>query len=685
MVKSLNEPVLKLSKFGVLTETELGLISQIASYFEYLKTITFVEPVKSWIFSINTPEQIIALKPLFDKNQKLKSDSDEDLAKLDYQISIVKSEISAQISRFLHTQKLQPYLVDRQIHFVNDEECLLVRPGFNAVLRGQIVSRSASGFFYVVPQSIIALKEKFNDFINERTNVIWKICKKLSEPLQKTVGFLKYIDRQFDKFDHYQARIEFAKQKDFVFIKPTEKKEFELIEFCHPSLEKPKPISLSLDKQITLVTGVNAGGKTMLLKSILSAALMAKYLLPMRANVKSKVGSFGYIDAIVNDPQDVKLDISTFAGRSSEVAALFNKKDSLVGIDEIELGTDSDEASALFSVALFELAKRGHFIIATTHHKRLAALMADSSNVKLVAALYDEEAQKPKFEFLTGTIGKSYAFETAKRYGVPSYVIQKAKEAYGEDQIKLNELIEQSVSLQASMKQKIDDISKLENSLLRTKDELEIKAVEQAEQFTALKTKLESSYEAAIKEARDAAKKTSMEEVHKGMNIANAEVVKARVLHMEKRQESLELKVGLYIKWRNRKYQILFLDEKYAVLDDDGKRLKTLREQLEKESLKIDFKQALPKETKITLAKPNVCSPSLDLHGYYVEEAIETLDKYLSDALLTGFNEVQIMHGMGSGRLAGAVKSFLATHPLVKRFEDASLTSGGSGASIVWL
>jgi len=153
----------------------------------------------------------------------------------------------------------------------------------------------------------------------------------------------------------------------------------------------------------------------MLLKSIISATLLAKYLLPMRIDAnRSTIGSFKEFDAIIEDPQSVKNDISTFAGRMVHFAKLFTKKSIIIGIDEI---------------------------VITTHHKRLAMLLAKNPEVELVAALYDEAAQRPKFEFLKGTIGKSYAFETAARYGISQNLVAQAKKIYGEDKENLNEII----------------------------------------------------------------------------------------------------------------------------------------------------------------------------------------------------------------------------------------------------
>jgi len=165
--------------------------------------------------------------------------------------------------------------------------------------------------------------------------------------------FLSFVNREFDRFDNYQARVFFARAKDYEFVLPQKSSKVILSDFAHPALHDPTPISLSFDKRILLITGVNAGGKTMLLKSILSAVYLSKYLLPFRCNVsKTHIGHFDTIDAVIDDPQSVKNDISTFAGRMVEFARLFDKKNAIIGIDEIELGTDSDEAASLFRVLL---------------------------------------------------------------------------------------------------------------------------------------------------------------------------------------------------------------------------------------------------------------------------------------------------------------------------------------------
>jgi DNA mismatch repair protein MutS2 len=194
--------------------------------------------------------------------------------------------------------------------------------------------------------------------------------------LNKNYKFLKFINKEFDRIDHYIARINFAKNGDKVFIIPKKNTQEKLVDFSHPALSDAKPISVNFSKSVIMITGVNAGGKTMMLKSILSAILLSKHLIPYKASKETTIAHHKDILAVLDDPQSVKNDISTFAGRMVEFSKLFTKTDAIVGVDEIELGTDSDEAASLFKVIIEQLIKKNIKIIITTHHKRLAALLA---------------------------------------------------------------------------------------------------------------------------------------------------------------------------------------------------------------------------------------------------------------------------------------------------------------------
>lgn len=680
-IDKLDNALLHIQKQGILKTYEIYEFIKIINYFNYLKRFTFEGKLGEWIDKIIIPNEITNITNYFDEKSNLKSGINKDFDAIKDAIYRNKQEIKQNLYKTINSSKIRSYLVDSQVHYINGEECILVRGGFNHVIKATVLNRSNSGFFYVLPHSISTLKQKQSDLVNKQEEIVLKICKEVSSLFEKNLLFLKFINKEFDRFDHYQARIYFAKIGDKSFILPNKKGKNRLVDFRHPALHDAKPISIDFSKSVVMITGVNAGGKTMMLKSILSAVLLSKYLLPYNCHSSSEIGTFKEINAVLDDPQSVKNDISTFAGRMLEFSKLFSSKNTIVGVDEIELGTDSDEAASLFKVIIEELIQKDIKIIITTHHKRLASLMAANENVELIAALYDEENQRPTYDFLQGTIGKSYAFETASRYGIPHTVIKKAKVVYGEDKDRLNELIERSSALEIEYKQKIkkleleqEKFERLNRNLKETKESLDEHIYEE-------KSKLHKEYKDARDEAKKAIKAKISKEGHQHLNISHE---KAKSIKTQKVQEVVELKVGDRVKYRSSKGEILSIKGKKAFIENDmGMKMQVLLADLQRSGNPPKIKTK-PKTT-VNVQKPDSGHVKLDLHGQRADEAIENLDKFLSDGLIAGFDEVLVYHGIGTGKLSYAVKKFLDKHPKVKSYCDAHPSQGGFGAKIIKL
>ncbi len=669
-----------LSKRGILSFEQIFEIVKIVRYFRTFKNRALEGIIGEWMDKFVIDEKFTEIEKYFTHDGRFEETLDRNLFGLSQRIKEHKNTMSTALKRMMSNAKLTGYLVDTQVHFINNEECLLVRGGFNHVLKGAVISRSSGGFFYVSPDTILKTKEQIRYIEQERETIFYAYAKEFSLKLMELQPFIAFIDKEFTKFDNYQARVLFAKSKNYQIVKSKNDAKIILNGFFHPALHKAKPIFVDFTKNILMITGVNAGGKTMLLKSILAAAFMAKYIIPMRLNEnKSHIGSFKNILAIIDDPQNVKNDISTFAGRMQQFSKIFQHKSALVGVDEIELGTDSDEAAALFKVILDELVLQGQKIVVTTHHKRLAALMADREDVELMAAIYDEEARMPTYEFMQGIIGKSYAFETASRYGISNKIVNEAKNVYGDNSEKLNLLIERGSQLERELKQKhskvdekLEELAKKEHSLKEEREEV----------FTQLQTQkeaLKKSYETAISEAKLAARAGDTTAIHRAMNKANRELPKEEQIKQQPRL--VEFQVGDEVKYHSKKGVILSMtDKKDAMIEVEGMRLRVATHQLKatkilKQKSKTDLKVNVEKKAGLTC----------DLHGMRAEEAEEALDKFLSDALLNGWDEVLIYHGIGTGKLSYAVKNFLKAHPRVKKFEDAPQHMGGFGAKIVTL
>ena len=675
---SLDTIFVHLKKQGVLTFEQIFEIVKIVRYIRYFKNLKLEGILLEWMEKIVIDERFDEIDCYFDAKGNFVEELDEELHRYSAIIKEHKNSIAESLKRLMHSSKVAPYLIDTQVHYINNEECLLVRGGFNHVLKGAVVGRSSSGGFYVVPDAIHKTKEKIRSIDQEREAILYRYAKEFSNKLAGMLPFLKFIDHEFEKLDNYQARVKFAQSGDLSIVKAQKDDKIVLKNFIHPALSHPKPINVDFSKNVLMITGVNAGGKTMLLKSILASAFMAKYIIPMKIDAnKSHIGSFKKIEAIIDDPQNVKNDISTFAGRMKQFSEIFKLTNALIGVDEIELGTDSDEAAALFKVILDNLIKKHQKIVITTHHKRLASLMADRDDVELMAAIYDEKARVPTYEFMQGIIGKSYAFETALRYGIGVDVVNEARKVYGDNSEKLNLLIERGSELERELKKKHQEVDRKLEALKRQEELLKEERFNLQKQLEQQQAKLHKEFSEAIEEAKRAAKGENPKEIHRAMNKAHKKLPKKE---KKQSQKAYEFKVRDGVKYHNSTGVIIDLKGDNATIEVNGLKVRVKTKHLRP----AQVVKAKPKaNVKVNVEKKS--GLKCDLHGMRSEEAIEVLDKFLSDALLDGWDEVIVYHGIGTGKLAYAVKEYLKRHPKVKSFEDAPANMGGYGAKVVHL
>lgn len=680
-IANLDDALMRVSKQAVLHISEIYEFSKIIEYFNYLKSQNFGDKMRGYLDKIEIPSSIDKICDYFDENGEFKESIDERLISINEAYKNKKKQIDESLKKLIYTKHLSPYLVDTQIHYINSNEALLVRGGFNHALKGTVIARSSGGYFYVLPDIVSKLKSEQSDLMDKKEEILFEHAKIISSIFHKNLPFLKFINSAFDYIDSLIARVSFAKSRDYNFVLANSSKDIILSEFAHPALKNPKRISVDFRGKILLITGVNAGGKSMLLKSILSATLLAKYLLPMSINsAKSSIGSFKEFEAIIEDPQNSKNDISTFAGRMLGFSKILGKKQILIGVDEIELGTDFEEAASLYSVLLTSMMSSDIKIVITTHHKRLAMLLAKNSEVELIAALYDEQNSRPKYEFLKGIIGKSYAFETASRYGIPANLVASAKSAYGDDKENLNEMISKALNLELELKLKLKSTEEKELKLDELLKDLKEAKIRADETLRARLSSLETEFYKAINEAKRGINLKDTKEKQRSLNNANSiakSIQKPTVL-----SEPIELKVGDRVKYDKIKGVVLSLSKNDAIIDSNGVNLR-----VPISLLKLTNQSPLnnQKSVNISLSRPNSASVMIDLHGLRSDEAIEKLDKFISDALIAGFDEVLIKHGIGTGKLAYAVKEFLKSHPSVKAFKDGAPSEGGFGSKVVKL
>lgn len=678
-IKELDNEIILLQKKAVLKLEQIFEFVKIIKYFLYLKNLNLsnFKYIPQMLSRLTIPQVMLDISNTFDNNGEINSGIYLELDSINNKIKITKQEIKKHLGTIINNSKLSAYLIDRQFHLIDSKECLLLSSGFNSVLDGSIIHRTQAGYFYVLPNSLNNIYTRLDKLYNNKEVLLYDIEKKLTEVLREHMFFLKFINKEFDKFDNLQARVMFARDNNFNFISPSKKRDIILHNFYHPNITNPIPCNITFTSKILLITGVNAGGKTMLLKSILSVAFLAKYLIPFRIdNVKSKIPLFDNIYAIISDPQNSKNDISTFAGRMLEFSKLLDSSNLLLGIDEIELGTDANEASALYLALLEYMQNRDIKIVITTHHKILASKMSSNPNVSLIAALYDEAKSLPTYSFLEGCVGKSYAFESAFRYKIPRFIINRAKEVYGEDLENLNELIEQTSMLKTSLIKKEQEIKQEQEKIANKSYELDMLIEKHNNDLKAKKLELESIYNKALGELKAVLKSNDNKEIHRFLNAQHKEFQK---IPKESKSPNITFKIGDRIYCGKNIGTIISLKDNMATIElDSGARVKT-----KISSLKLANATRTSQKKFEVIKNTKSCNISLDLHGKRVEEALELLDSYISDCLLAGYDEVLIYHGIGAGVLANVVKEFLSSHPKVKSFCDAPASSGGFGAKVV--
>lgn len=698
-VKNLDNNLKRLKKGSFLHLKDIAEFMKIILFFndflnviDNLKSSKNANFLKEYCVNIKIPNEILNLANLFDLKNKnyLKIGSCATLDKLEQVIESKLQQKKEELYLCMKEQNLQEFLVDSNIHFVENESAILVRPGFSNVLKAKVIGRSQNGFFYVLPLKLQHLQEQIYALQDKIELQILELSKDFSSTLNSHFLFLKFINAEFDFLDSIFSRLNFAKDSNLEFVFPSDTDSIKLHEYTHPSLfykQNNVPINVTFNKNLLMITGVNAGGKTMLLKSILVACFCAKNLLPQRINAaKSSIPFFKNIALIAQDPQDSSSDISTFSGRIKEISRVLNVQDLLLGIDEIEIGTDASEAAALYHAILEHLLdskkqdskdsknlKAQNKIIITTHHKNLASLMAQNPHTQLLAATYDYKNLRPTFSFFDG-IGKSYAFECASQYGIPHFLIEKARKMHGESADNLEKLIENSNTLitqNRALKSELE--SKIAHIETRNKD-LDSKNRALESKFKEQEIALKRQYNEAIKELKMLAKKgfknsqDITKEVHKTLTKVHKDITFKKE---DSKVLQCALKLGSSVKYKgssakiiackNGVYDIMLAENNMRVRAISGRDLETLdstvnlSQKVSKKSFNLDM------EIKGAL--------SLDLHGMTSDEALEALESFFSNALAARFSEVEIVHGIGSGVLKKLVENYLNNSPFVRGFQ----------------
>ena len=478
----------------------------------------------------------------------------------------------------------------------------------------------------------------------------------------------------------------------------------ELLQARHPVLlqrhrrEDVIPFDLELggDVRTLVITGPNAGGKSVAMKSIGLLALCAQSGLHIPAAPESVLCVFESVFVDIGDEQSIENDLSTYSSHLLRMRdILLGATDrSLVLIDEIGAGTDPAEGGALAASILTDLTKRGSMTIATTHHGMLKAYAHEQKGVSNASMEFDQETLKPTYRFRYGVPGSSYALELAKRLELPLAVVEQARELVGDEKIKLesllNELERQSQEYRAQIQQVSSERDRL-NSLVqayeqKTKDlkhELQTIRKQAVEEAKEILRGAQSQVEQAVREIRESsAEKTVVQSARESLRQTMQKIDELTVPEPASVPPE-DLRIGDLVRPKDasQEGEIVEIKPPFAVVLMGNAKLKVKLETLQK----VKSRENSSTHSSSSALYTPEGKTEIDLRGLLGDEAITQTERFLDDAIVAGLRRVDIIHGKGTGALRKRITEFLKTYPHIKAYRLGEWNEGGSGVTVVEL
>ena len=618
---------------------------------------------------------------------------------------------------------------DEIITFRNGRFVIPIRTDSRGRVQGVMHGLSSSGqTTYVEPMQVI---DQNNDLVrlHEQEEIeIANILSALTGVLRKNLGAVLGVLDAVADFDTVQARALIASEFQCAPPRIADNGEYILVDARHILLERelrktggrPVPISLELDAQrnALVISGPNAGGKTVALKTAGLVSLMAQmgFHVPARDAV---LPVFGRIFADIGDQQSIAANLSTFTAHMRNIAEMASEQDTaadaraMILLDEVGAGTDPDEGAALAIAIIDAFRKTGAVILASTHYPRLKIWASEIDGVRSASVEFDESVLRPTYRLLLDIAGASSGIEIARRMNIPKEILDAARGLVNPDHAASREYLRR-------LKETLDEQSRLRAAL-----EDERKAT--AEKYACLEREYEKR-EAARRTEFESALRRVVDEFHKESERAVAEL-KDRVDAARARRTAENLEAGLRRKSvrLQRSAAASSAENADAVSRDavsiprkDTESVETgdvvLVRSLNREGVADSVQDdvcvvafgALKyraewsdiekiKDRKKTAVAPGArgavsVSPDdeefaseLNVIGLNVDEALDRVDRFLDQAYLAGGESVRIVHGHGKGILRGAIARFLERHPQTARFAAAPPEKGGSGATVVIL
>lgn len=596
-------------------------------------------------------------------------------------------------------------LADAVIASRNGRNVLPVKNTYRNRIAGVVHDISASGnTVYIEPRAVVNLNEEIaNHRADERYEII-QILEELSDTLRPHAAEIANNAWIIGHLDLIKAKYRFMRDCKAVVPEVSSNRSIQLLQLRHPLIENAVANDLHFTEDLTeiVITGPNTGGKTIMLKTLGLAQIMAQSGLPILADPGSRVGIFSQVFADIGDEQSIEQSLSTFSSHMTNIVSILHQVDtaSLILLDELGAGTDPQEGAGLAIAILEDLRLRGIKTMATTHYPELKAYGIETAGVQNASMEFDTASLRPTYRFMQGVPGRSNAFEIARRLGLSETIIQDAMKMTDTDN-NVNQIIEKLEAQTLESRKRLDTIQEVEQENLKFNRALR-----------KLYNELTRERETELNKAREEAKEIVdmalsesdriLQGLHAKSQLKPHEIIEAKAQLKKLAPETVDLSKNKVLK-KAKKARAPKVGDEILVISygqrgtlvkqlKDGRweaqvgLIKMTLEEKEFNLIKAEKEATQPKKRQVNVVKrSNTSGPRarLDLRGKRYEEAMQELDGFIDQALLNNMAQVDIIHGIGTGVIREGVTKYLRRNKHVKSFEYAPQNAGGSGATIV--
>ncbi len=632
----------------------------------------------------------------------IESFASESLSRIRRKIQENENQVREILQEIL--KKKGEMLADQVVASRNGRNVLPVKNTYRNRISGVVHDISASGnTVYIEPRAVVNLNEEIASSRADERYEIQRILQELSDLFRPHVAEIANNAWIIGHLDLVRSKVRLMQEMGAVVPDLSEEQDIQLLSVRHPLIENAVANDLHFGPDLTeiVITGPNTGGKTIMLKTLGLAQIMAQSGLPILADKGSRVGIFSQIFADIGDEQSIEQSLSTFSSHMTNIVSILEQVDSesLVLLDELGAGTDPQEGAALAIAILEDLRLRQIKTMATTHYPELKAYGIETDWVENASMEFDTDSLRPTYRFMQGVPGRSNAFEIARRLGLSEVIVGHAQEQTDTDS-DVNQIIERLEEQTLESRKRLDNIREVEQENLKFNRALKKLYNEfNREKETELnKARLEAQeiVDLALSESE-----SILKNLHDKSSLKPHEIIEAKAQLKKLAPETVDLSNNKVLKQakKNRAPKVGddILVTSYGQRGTLVKQLKdgrweaqvglikmTLEEQ-EFNLLKAE-KEQQPKRKQVNVVKrANTAGPKarLDLRGKRYEEAMEELDAFIDQALLNNMAQVDIIHGIGTGVIREGVTKYLRRNKHVKSFGYAPQNAGGSGATIV--